>query len=132
MKAEKRTLAAPFIAPETEGYWNGARDGKLMIRFCKSCEAHHHYPRTICPRCGSDDTEYRENAGTGVIYTYSVMRRAPIPYAIAYVTLDGTDISMMTNIVDCDLDDIHIGQKVKLAFAESEGDGPPVPVFTPA
>ncbi|MCG8492374.1 MAG: Zn-ribbon domain-containing OB-fold protein [Sneathiellales bacterium] len=131
MKAEKRILAAPFIAPETEEYWNSTRDGKLMIRYCKSCDAYHHYPRTICPRCGSDDTEYRESTGTGVIYTYSVMRRAPVPYAIAYVTLDGTDISMMTNIVDCDLDSLSIGQKVKLDFADSEGDGPPVPVFTP-
>lgn len=132
MKAEKRILAAPNVDPETEGYWNGARDGKLLVRYCNSCDAYHHYPRTICPRCGSDNTEYRENAGTGVIYSFSVMRRVPVPYAIAYVTLDGTDISMMTNIVDCDLDSLNIGQKVKLTFAESEGDGPAVPVFAPA
>ena len=38
---------------------------------------------------------------------------------------------MMTNIVDCDLDKIKIGQAVRLVFKPSEG-GPPVPMFTPA
>jgi uncharacterized OB-fold protein len=38
--------------------------------------------------------------------------------------------TMMTNIVDCDLDGIKIGQKVKLVFKPSEG-GPPVPCFAP-
>jgi hypothetical protein len=59
------------------------------------------------------------------------MRRgAPVPYAIAYVTL-AEGPTMMTNIVDCDLDGIKVGQKVKLVFKPSEG-GPPVPCFAPA
>jgi hypothetical protein len=65
-----------------------------------------------------------------VIYTYSVMRRgAPVPYAIAYVTL-AEGPTMMTNIVDCDLEAVKIGQKVKVVFKPSEG-GPPVPCFAP-
>jgi len=58
------------------------------------------------------------------------MRRAPVPYAIAYVEL-AEGPRMMTNIVDCDLDKIAIGQPVRLVFKPSEG-GPPVPMFTPA
>jgi hypothetical protein len=38
---------------------------------------------------------------------------------------------MMTNIVDCDLDAIRIGQVVRLTFKRTEG-GPPVPMFSPA
>jgi uncharacterized protein len=52
-----------------------------------------------------------------------------VPYAIAYVTL-AEGPTMMTNIVDCDLDGIKIGQKVKVVFKPSEG-GPPVPCFAP-
>jgi uncharacterized OB-fold protein len=37
---------------------------------------------------------------------------------------------MMTNIVDCDLDKIRIGQAVRLVFKPSEG-GQLVPMFTP-
>ena len=60
---------------------------------------------------------------------FSVMRRVPVPYTLAYVTLE-EGVTMMTNIVDCDLDKIRIGQKVKVVFKPTEG-GPPVPMFTP-
>jgi len=39
---------------------------------------------------------------------------------------------MMTNIVDCDLDAIRIGQAVRVNFKATEDGGPPVPMFTPA
>ena len=90
----------------------------------------HHYPRAICPFCFSDKTEWIEASGKGTIYSYSVMRRAPVPYAIAYVTLD-EGLTMMTNIVDCDLDKLKCGQAVKVVFKPTDG-GPPVPMFTPA
>ncbi|HEY2047878.1 MAG TPA: OB-fold domain-containing protein, partial [Caulobacteraceae bacterium] len=64
------------------------------------------------------------------IYTYSVMHRGtPVPYAIAYVTLD-EGVSLLTNIVDCDMASLKIGQRVKLKWTPTEG-GPPVFTFTP-
>ena len=82
----------------------------------------------LCPFCFSDETEWREAAGTGTIYSFSVMRRAEMPYAIAYVTL-AEGPTMMSNIVDCDLDAIRIGQRVRLVFKPAE-NGQPVPMFT--
>jgi hypothetical protein len=77
------------------------------------------------------DTEWIEASGKGTIYSLSVMQRGnPNPYCIAYVSLD-EGVTMMTQIVDCDLEALKIGQKVKLVFKPSEGDGPPVPMFTP-
>lgn len=70
--------------------------------------------------------------GKSGIHSFSVMRAAPVPYAIAYVTLAGTDISMMTNIINCDFEALHIGQAAKACFVETEGDGPRVPMFEPA
>ena len=63
-------------------------------------------------------------------YSVSVTRKAgPIPYAIAYVELDEGP-RMLTNIVDCDLDTVHIGQRVKVCFKPMEG-GQQLPMFTP-
>jgi uncharacterized OB-fold protein len=45
------------------------------------------------------------------------------------VTLD-EGVSMITNIVDCDLDAVRIGQKVRVVFKATDG-GPPVPMFAP-
>jgi uncharacterized OB-fold protein len=130
MQSQDRKIQSPQPTPETKAFWNAAADGKLMIGKCNACGKLHYYPRAICPFCFSDRAALQQASGDGTIYTYSVMRRAPVPYAIAYVTLrEGP--TMMTNIVDCDLDGISIGQQVRLVFKPSDG-GPPVPMFTPA
>ena len=130
MQSQDRRIQAPQPNPETKAFWDAATDGRLMIGKCNACGKAHYYPRAICPFCFGDRTELQQASGNGTVYAYSVMRRAPVPYAIAYVTL-AEGPTMMTNIVDCDLDAIRIGQPVRLVFKPSDG-GPPVPMFTPA
>ena len=129
-QAKERKLPAPSVSPETKEYWDAAAQGRLLVRKCTACGEAHHYPRTICPFCFSDKTEWITASGRGTLYSYSVMRRAPVPYAMAYVTL-AEGPTMMTNIVDCAFDKLRIGQDVKLVFKPTEG-GPPLPMFTPA
>ena len=130
MANPQRKIPAPAPTPETEAFWSAAKEGKFMLRRCTACGKAHWYPRAICPYCMSDKTEWVEASGRGKIYTFSVMRRAPEPYAIGYVTLEEGP-SMLTNFVDCDFDKLKIGQSVKLKFMPTEG-GPPVPMFAPA
>ena len=128
--AKERTLPAPQPNPETQAYWDAAAEGSLLIRKCGSCGKLHHYPRAVCPFCFADASEWQTASGHGKIYSYSVMRRAEVPYAIAYVTLD-EGVTMLTNIVDCDLDSIRIGQDVRLVFKSTGDATPPLPMFTP-
>ena len=131
MSGSERTIPAPEPNPETKPFWDAAAEGKLLIKRCRACGEAHYYPRALCPHCFSAETAWQEAKGEGTIYSYSVVRRgAPVPYAIAYVTL-AEGVTMMSNIVDCDLDAVRIGQKVRVVFKPSEG-GPPVPMFTPA
>jgi len=125
-----RKLADPVMNPGDEPYFHAAGEGKLMVKSCADCGEIHHFPRTLCPYCFSDKVDWVQAKGTGTVYTYSIMRRAgPIAYCIAYVTLD-EGVKMITNIVDCDLDTIKIGQRVKAVFKKSEG-GIAVPMFAP-
>jgi uncharacterized OB-fold protein len=130
MAAVERTIPAPAVTPETRPFWDAAAAGRLVIKGCRACGQVHYYPRPICPFCGQDATEWRPATGRGTIYSFSVFRRAPVPYALAYVTLE-EGVTVMTNIVDCDLDAIRIGQPVSVVFKPTDG-GPPVPMFTPA
>ncbi len=130
MSEPERKIPAPPITPETVPFWNAAAEGRLLIKRCRSCGEAHFYPRAICPFCFDAATDWFPASGRGTVYSYSVMRRAPVPYAIAYVTLEEGP-TMLTNIVDCDLDAIRIGQAVRVVFKPTEG-GPPVPMFTPA
>lgn len=113
-------------------FFDAAKQGKMLLKRCKDCGEYHYYPRGICPSCFSTNLEWVEAGGTGTIYTFSITRRSgPIPYCIAYVTLD-EGINVMTNIVDCgDLDDIRIGQRVRLTFKET-ANGTKMPAFMPA
>ena len=128
MAAPERKIPAPDANPETRPFWEAAAGGRLLIGKCTACGKPHYYPRAICPFCAGA-TEWVPSSGRGAVYSYSVMRRVPAPYALAYVTLD-EGVTMMTNIVDCDLDGIRIGQRVRVSFKPTEG-GPPVPMFTP-
>ena len=124
-----RPLAAPHIDAATEFFWQATREGQLHTRRCNSCGKLHWYPRALCPFC-QGDTEWSALSGEGTIYSVSVTRKAgPIAYAIAYVTLD-EGITMLTNIVDCDLDSLRIGQRVKVCFKPADGEAM-VPMFTP-
>jgi len=126
---QERKIAAPVPDPETRPYWEAAAEGRLLIKRCRACGKPHFHPRAVCPFCFSTDTEWAAASGEGVIYTYSVMRRGPAQYAIAYVTL-AEGVTMMTNIVDCDFDRLRIGMRVRVTFRASDG-GPPVPMFAP-
>ena len=127
---QDRTITAPVATPENQPHFDAAERGELLIKRCQACGQHHYHPRAICPHCFSDQTEWVTAKGTGKIYTVSISRRVlPTAYAIAYVTLD-EGVSMMTNIVDCDLDALEIGQAVKVVFKPTDG-GPPVAMFTP-
>lgn len=130
MSTSERRYIDPPAAVGTERYWDAAREGVLMVMRCNGCKETYHYPRPLCPHCFSEDTAWVECRGTGTIYSYSVMRRADPPYAIGYVTLDEGP-TLMTNFVDCDLDALAIGQKVRVVFADTEGGGK-LPLFTPA
>ncbi len=123
-------VGTPETNPETKPFFDGAAQGRLMLPKCNACGRTHWYPRAVCPHCFSQDLQWIAASGAGKVYSFSVMKRSEVPYAIAYVALDeGT--TMMTNIVDCDLDTIKIGQPVKVTFVPSDG-GPPMPVFAPA
>jgi uncharacterized OB-fold protein len=124
-----RKITPPAVNPETKPFWDAAREGRFLVPFCAACGRAHWYPRAICPFCAGDKVEWREASGKGTIYTFSVMRRVKEPYAIAHVTL-AEGPTMLTNIVNCDFDKLHIGQPVAVVFQETEG-GPPVPMFKP-
>lgn len=128
---QDRKLADPMLNVGDEKYFEAAGQGKLLLKKCGDCNEVHYFPRGICPFCLSTKVDWVEAKGSGTIYSYSVTRRAgPIPYCIAYVKLD-EGISMLTNIVDCDLDSVKIGQKVQLTFKPSQ-NGTAIAMFKPA
>ena len=127
--SKERIFPAPPVNVEYEEFWSQANNGKLLLPRCMDTNQFFWYPRKISPFTLSANVEWVEAAGKGVIYTFSVMRRADPQYVIAYVRLvEG--ITMMTNIVECDPDSLEVGQPVELLMQEAE-NGQKIPVFRP-
>jgi uncharacterized OB-fold protein len=125
----QRKIPAPTVTPEAAEFWKAAGEGRFLLRRCTACHETHWYPRAICPFC-LGDTAWEEASGSGEIYSWTVMRRVPEPYAMGYVTLDAGP-TMLADFAGIPFDDLKIGMKVKLVWSPSEG-GPPVPSFTVA
>jgi uncharacterized OB-fold protein len=123
---------APIPTAVSEPYWDAVKEGKLLLQYCPDCARYQFYPRPVCTACLGSDLEWREAQGTGAVYSFTVVHRAPsqefqdTPYIVALVDLQ-EGVRMMSNIVGADPKAIHIGTSVKVRF-EKRGDAS-VPVF---
>jgi uncharacterized OB-fold protein len=85
---------APVPTPETQAFWDGARERRLRIQRCLECGRYYFYPRPVCPHCGSTKVEWVDASGRASLYSYVINHRpAPGweedgPYAIAVVELE--------------------------------------------
>jgi uncharacterized OB-fold protein len=128
--AVRKEMPAPIRSAESRPFWDAANERRLLIKKCEACGDVFWYPRALCPGCWSERTTWVPSEGRGTVYTFTVMRRVKVPYAVAYVTLDDGP-TLLTNLVAEDLDRLCVGLRVELDFAEAV-DGSAVPVFRPA
>ena len=128
---QKRYQDDPYALtyPETTPFCQAAESNQLLLKTCKRCKKPHWYPRVVCPLCGSDQTEWIQASGTGIIYSFSLMERADPPCLLAWVTLDEGPV-ITTNIVDCDLTRVNIGDRVRVTFRATP-EGRRMPFFVP-
>ena len=126
----------PTIEAESEPYWDALRDGRLLIKRCDACGRHHSYPRPFCPHCWSDSVAWEDASGDATLYTFSIVRvndlppfPERVPYVAAIVELrEGP--RMMTNVVDCQFDELRIGMPLRVQFRDI-GDDVTITVFSP-
>lgn len=125
-----RRIPAPLINPEAQPFFQATAEGRLLYKRCEACGQPHHPPRSICPHCHSDRTKWETTAGLGTVYSASMLRRGvPVPYCVAYVTLD-EGVTLMTDLMGFGNSTPAVGTRVQVRFVEAEG-GAKVPMFGP-
>lgn len=127
-------LPIPTPNPDSQAYWDAAKQDRLVIRRCTSCKAFHFMPRCLCPHCWSTDLEWVQASGKGTVHSYSVIRRAPmqsyaprVPYVVALIDLDEGP-RMFSNIVGERALQAQVGSRVEVCF-EARGEQK-LPQFT--
>jgi uncharacterized OB-fold protein len=125
-----------YLDDENRPFWEATERGELKVPRCDDCNFYIFYPRERCPACRSERVTWTACSGRGSVYSFTVTRRIPgrfrehTPFVLAYVELEEGP-RMMTNIVDCDPDQVRIGMPVVVSFDPTE-EGPAIPRFRPA
>lgn len=127
----------PQIEDYSQAFWDGTREGKLLVQVCNDCDSKIFFPRKQCPECWSGNLGWIEASGNAEIYAFSVTNEGveaafmdDLPIVLAWVDLP-EGIRMQTNIVDCDPEGIQIGQQVEVVFKKAT-DEITLPYFRPA
>lgn len=117
--------------PELSAWWEAAARGEFVLPHCDGCGRSHWYPRTICPHCGDSAIRQIAASGTGTLYSVTVNRMGPTPFAVAYVELTEGP-RLLANIETDAPDALQIGSPVRLRISAEPGAVAGVPVFIPA
>lgn len=115
----------PVESHDTQFFWQGAREGKLLIQRCSSCQTLRHPPGPMCPACQSLEWGTVESSGKGTVYSFVVMHHPQIPpfeypNTVLLVELEeGT--RLVSQLVGASAADIEIGTPVEVVFHEEDG-----------
>jgi uncharacterized OB-fold protein len=113
----------PEFRPETKPYWEACKRHEFVLPRSRATNEFFFYPRAISPgEDMSDDIEWIKASGKAKVWTYAIHHMGPTkaykgepPYVVALVETE-EGVKMMTNVVDCDPKDVHIGMNVEVVF----------------
>lgn len=124
-------MSKPVAEPDnvTKEWWDATRHVRLLVQRCHDCGHHQLYPRSVCTSCFSQNLGSIQSKGTGTVYSYTTVHRAPHPafeppYIVALVRLDEGPLVM------CNLwaDSPRCDQRVAVVWEELP-DGRRLPQF---
>ena len=133
-----RPLPQP-ITPESKPYWDGLKQGKLMLPTCGDCRLTFFYPRGVCPRCQSRSITWTQASGRGRLHAFGIGAQSfnkafkvPPPYVLALIELEEGP-RMMSNLVNVQADPktVKCDMPVEVVFHKLTDDLT-VPLFQPA
>ena len=81
--------------PDTKGFWDAAREKRLVVQRCKACGHCQFPPHPFCARCARDETEWVDASGRGQVWSFGIAHgpmlpgfQDLVPYPMIVVELD--------------------------------------------
>jgi uncharacterized protein len=134
-----QTVTKPVPVPDdlSAPFFDGARDGRIMLQHCTGCTKWSFPVRERCPHCFASKLEWRPASGRGTLYTFTIMHQvmnpgfaSSVPYNVAQIDLE-EGVRMVSNVIGVGNDELKIGMKLEAVF-EDAGDNIRLPKFRPA
>ena len=131
-------LVVPENDSEFAGYFEAARQHRLVVKKCVGCGLLRFPPGSGCPWCTSLDWTWQQVSGRGAIYSYEIIVHAIqpgfrdlAPYPVVVVELDEQrgvpdprhGLRIIANLVDADFQaeaegNVAIGKRVDVVFQD--------------
>jgi uncharacterized OB-fold protein len=124
----------PALTEDNTFFFEGTKDGTLLIQRCASCGTLRHPPRPACAVCRSFEWDTVTSSGRGTVYSYVVVHHPQVPafdypLPIAVVELEeGT--RLVADLVGVAPDAVRIGMPVAVEFVAVD-DELTLPLFRP-
>ncbi|MES2227990.1 MAG: Zn-ribbon domain-containing OB-fold protein [Pseudomonadota bacterium] len=134
----KEAHIKPLPTPDadSQAYWDGLKEGKLLLQHCGQCGHVQFYQQVHCRQCGSEQLAHRAASGRGIVHSFSVVHRAPgpafkqdTPYAVLLVEL-AEGPRMISSLIDGDPMAVQFDMPVELV-CEAVNDQVVLPRFRP-
>jgi uncharacterized OB-fold protein len=134
-----QAISKPTPIPDeiSAPFFDGAREGKLMLQHCTACNEWSFPVRERCPHCFAAKLEWRQASGRGSLYTFTIMHQvmnpafaSAVPYNVSQIDL-AEGVRMTSNIIGIGNEALCIGMQLEVVFEAADGDVR-IPKFRPA
>ncbi len=112
----------PIPSAEAQPYWDGLRDGKLLMPRCDACGKYWFPPSLLCPHCNATKWTWTSTSGGGRIFSFVVYHRVyhpgfagEVPYAVAVIELDEGP-RMISNVIGIAPDKLACDMRVEVVY----------------
>jgi uncharacterized OB-fold protein len=126
----------PSVTPEMTEFFEGARQGQLMLQKCAGCGELRFPPHEICTNCLGTRAGWVAVSGRGEVYSFNIMHQVyhpgfatEVPYAVVVVKLD-EGVKFVSNLIGVKPAEIKCGMPVEVTF-EKLSDQVMLPKFRP-
>jgi hypothetical protein len=105
-------------------FMRAIREGKLLGARCPDTGKVYVPPRLTSVETASPMSELVELPDRGVVYTYCIVnikfyeQVLDIPYAYAYIVLDGADSAIMHLVQECPIEEMRPGMRVQAVWKD--------------
>lgn len=125
-KEQRPAPPQPGISDDTRFFWDGLARDALLAQRCDNCGTLRHPPGPVCSTCHALEWSAIELAGTGTLYSWTVVHHAAHPafdyaHPIGLIALD-EGIRIIAPLQNVAPDELADGLRLQVAFHHVDGE----------